>query len=207
MTGYIDVLGCIEFSTYTVLHLFYSISRKTFISYVSCRVEWIAQKFSWRTFPSNVNKHTTLNMWLWRKNCLEGSQKKGYISYHPKNTSTFFSFPAFHYLSQPYSTILSRSATGLAGRTASRAPETVTLNIPKSAKETKGAEKDEQDPKDLVSRPEQWFKWWIEIMTMESLVEVFLKKEASPRRLWKGMAVNQRVMKTNGFSLQTTHLM
>lgn len=35
---------------------------------------------------------------------------------------------------------------------ASRAPETVTLNIPK---ETTGAEKDDKDPKDLVSRPEQ----------------------------------------------------
>ena len=41
--------------------------------------------------------------------------------------------------------------TGLAVK-ASRAPETVTFNIPK---ETKGAEKDDKDPKDLVSGPEQ----------------------------------------------------
>lgn len=69
-----------------------------------------------------------------------------------KNTSTFFSFPAFHCSSIPiFNHFEPELVAGLAGK-ASRAPETVTLNIPK---ETNGAEKDEQDPKDLVSRPEQ----------------------------------------------------
>ena len=153
-----------------ILDLFYSISRKTFILYVSPRVEWIAQKISWRTFPSKANKHTTRTWGYGEENASKVLKRKVklyiYI-YVPskKNTSTFFSFPAFHCLSIPiFNHFEPELVAGLAGK-ASRAPETVTLNIPK---ETNGAEKDEQDPKDLASRPEQWFKWWIEIMTMES---------------------------------------
>ena len=93
---YCDVLNLVPILP--ILDLFYSISRKTFILYVSPRMEWIAQKISWRTFPSKANKHMTLNMGLWQKKCLKGSQKKGYIYVPSKKARAPF------FLSQPWGT-------------------------------------------------------------------------------------------------------
>lgn len=194
-----------------ILDLFYSISRKTFILYVSPRVEWIAQKISWRTFPSKANKHTT---WTWgygEENASKVLKRKVklyiYIyTYHPKKTrALFFLSQLFIAQVSPYSTILSRNWLQVwRGRQVERQRRWL-WTFPKRQTVLKRMNRIPRIlfhvlNSDLSDGLRSW-RW----RAFGRGVPDF--QEASPSRLWKGTSVNQRVMKTFWFSLQKTHLM